>query len=53
MTPLDILLLPCVMKILQLWFYWSWILRMLQQFLDGVDGGVSQPKSKDLSLGDS
>ena len=49
----DILLLPCVMEILQLWICRAVPLHTLQQLTNGVDVGVGQLKVLDLDLGGS
>ena len=50
-TPVDMLWLPCVTEILQLWICTT--NPFIQQFIDGVDVGVGQLKALDLGLGGS
>lgn len=49
----NILLLPCVMEILKLWFCRTGPIYAQQQFIDRIDGGMDQLKALDLGLGGS
>lgn len=49
----DILLLPCVMEVLQLWIYRTTSFHMLQQFINEVDFEVGDLKVLELGLGGS
>ena len=47
----DILMLPCVLEILQLWIHRSGPIHTVLHSIDRVDVGVGQSKPLDLNLG--